>query len=291
MSSISSNAISFLIEHIDRVGAHLVANTYRNLVSNYSGMIFTLTAVYIGFIFIQMMRGHYDGTDFIMLLFRTVIILTLALNYSDFCFYLYDVFTNEPLKICQAMTMNGSSAEPLSIAHSLDHFLNGGKKAAIHIFTMGSWTNPTYLVFGVLIFLLVLISAAIAAGLIVLAKCASTILLALSPLFIFFALFDATKGLFESYIRQLITYALIPIMTCAVLMILLSVTNNVVAELNGINKPTLVHLMPLSLMCVIQIYLLLQIKGKCADLSGGFSLPTRYKHDGNSCRVSRARAS
>jgi len=274
MSSMNNTAISFIFDHIDKVGANLVAKTYHNLVSHYSPVIYTLTAVYIGFVFIKMMRGHYDGNDFIMLLFRTVMILTLALNYDYFCLFLYDVFTKEPLTICKAITISNGSVQSSTIATALDNFLDGGKTAAIHIFTMGSWTNPTYLIFGVLVFLFVLISAAIAAGLIVLAKCASTILLALSPIFISFALFDATKCLFESYIRQLITYALVPIMTCAVLMILLSVADIATSELKNAAQPTISHLIPLGLMCIIQVYLLLQVKSKCAALSGGISLPT-----------------
>lgn len=270
----NNSAISFIFDHVDQVGANLVARTYHNLVSHYSSIIYTLTAVYIGFVFIKMMRGHHDANDFLMLVFRAVFILTLALNYEYFCLFIYNVFTSEPLIICKAITINNGSVESSTIASALDNFVNGGKAAAIHVFTMGSWTNPTYLVFGVLIFLFVLISAAIAAGLIVLAKCASTILLALSPIFIFFALFDATKGLFESYIRQLITYALVPIMTCAVLMILLSVADVATNELKNSAQPTIAHLIPLGLMCIIQVYLLLQVKSKCASLSGGFSLPT-----------------
>jgi type IV secretion system protein VirB6 len=274
VSSITNDAIAFLLEHVDKVGANLVARTYQNLVSHYSATIFTLTAIYIGFIFIQMQRGNYDANDFVVLIIRTVVILTLALNYSYFCIYIYDIFTNEPLKICQSITISGGVVEPTSISHSLDHFMNSGRNAAIHIMSMGAWSNPTYYLFGGLVFILVLVTAAIAAGLIVLSKCAMTILLALSPLFIFFALFDSTKPMFESFIRQLITYALIPIMTCAVLMILLSVTDIATNELNTSANPTFALLIPLCLMCVIQIYLLLQVKSKCSALSGGFTLPT-----------------
>lgn len=270
----TNNAIAFLLEHIDKVGANLVAKTYQNLVNHYSAVIFILTAVYIGMIFLQMQRGKYDANDFVIIIIRTVIILTLALNYNYFCMFLYDLFTNEPLVICQSITISDGKVEPTTISHSLDQFLNNGRNAAVHILSMGGWSNPTYFMFGVLVFLLVLVTASIAAGLIVLSKCATTILLALSPLFIFFALFDATKPMFESFMRQLITYALIPIMTCAVLMILLSVTDIASNELNTSQNPTFSLLIPLCLMCVIQIYLLMQVKSKCTALAGGFTLPT-----------------
>ena len=274
MNQFEENPISFLLESVDKVGADLVATTYQNLVHQYAAVFFTFTAIYIGFVFLKMKRGHFDANDFMVLVLRAVIILTMAMNYEYFCLYLYDIFTKEPLIICQAMTVNGSSTGTLPVSHALDNFMNGGMEAAKKILAMGSWTNPTYLVFGMLVFILVLIAVALATGLIVMAKCASTVLLALSPLFIFFALYDSTKGLFESYLRQLFTYALIPIMTSAVLMILLSVASIAIEPLEQNGIPTITHLLPLGLMCIIQMYLLLQIKGKCSALAGGLSLPT-----------------
>ena len=274
ITEFESHTISFLLKEIDKVGANLVANTYNNLVHQYSPLFFTLTAVYIGFTFIKMMRGHYDANDFVMLILRAVIILTLVLNYGYFCLFIYDIFTNAPLELCKAITINNGQVEAVSISHSLDNFLKEGREAVAKIFSLGSWTNPTYTIFGVILFIMILITSAFAAGLIVLAKCASTVLLGLSPIFIFFALYDSTKGLFESYIRQLITYALIPVMTCTILMILLSVSNSAIDSLKTHHNANFISLIPLGLMCIIQVFLLLQVKAKCAALSGGLAMPT-----------------
>lgn len=273
MMRFESQTISFLFETVDKVGAHLVANTYQNLVNHYSPVFYTLVSIYLGFCFIQMKRGHTSFNDFPIIVLRTVVILTFALNYHYFCLYLYDFFTNEPLNVCKAITIKGGAVTPLSVSHALDNFLNTGQQQAVKLFNMGSWNNLTYFVFGIIVFILVLVTTGIAAAVIVLAKCGSTILLALSPLFIFFALFDATKGLFDSYIRQLITYALMPIMTSAVLMILLSVSEIAFQTMDQHDLPNLISLLPLSLMCVIQMYLLLQVKNHAASLAGGFTLP------------------
>jgi len=274
ITEFESHTISFLLESIDKVGANLVVSTYNNLVYQYSPLFFTLTAVYIGFVFIKMMRGHYDANDFVMLILRAVIILTLVLNYGYFCLFIYDIFTNAPLELCKAITINNGSVESVSVSYALDNFLKEGREAVAKIFSLGSWTNPTYTIFGVILFIMILITSAFAAGLIVLAKCASTVLLGLSPIFIFFALYDSTKGLFESYIRQLITYALIPVMTCTILMILLSVSNSAIDSLKTHITSNFISLIPLGLMCIIQVFLLLQVKAKCAAISGGFAMPS-----------------
>ncbi len=269
----TGTVISSILNHVDMVGANLVARSYHNLVNHYSPLFYTLTTIYMSFIFLKMKRGLLSGNDLLMIVLRTVMILSLAMNYDLFCLYIYDIFTVEPLTICQAITVNGGTVKAVSISHSLDNFLNAGEMATNKIYSMGSWTNPTYYIFGFSIHILTLITTAIATSLIILAKCASTLLLSLSPIFIFFALFDATKGLFESYLQQLIAYALLPIMACAVLMILLSVSDVTIQLMNSTNKPTYTSLIPFSLMCVIQIYLLLQVKGACAALASGIHLP------------------
>lgn len=274
MTEFESQAISYVFKSIDQVGAQLVAHTYRQLVLQYASVFYILTGIFIGFCFIHMQRGKMTGDDFVMNLFRAVLILTLALNYDAFCLFLYNVFTNAPLHICQAITIDGNHTNVISVSQALDQFLQQGEKAAANIWLMGSWANPTYLIFSGLIYILVMLTAAIAAGLIVLSKCASTVLFSLSPIFIFFALFNTTKGIFESFIGQLMTYALIPIMSCAILMMLLSVCDIAIKNFNQHAEPNFISLVPLSLICVIQIYLLLQVKAKCASLAGGISLPS-----------------
>lgn len=274
MTDMKHEMIKFVFEQVDQVGAQLVASTYRNIVQHYSAVIFTLTTIYVGFVFIKMIRGHYDVNDFLMLILRTVILLTLALNYEYFCLFIYDVFTNVPLSLCRSITIHGNSAESVSITNALDNYLNSGWEVVTQLFKSGGWSNPTYMIFGVLVFILILLSTAVAAGLIVMAKCASTIILALSPIFIICAIFDTTKGLFDSYIRQLITYALVPIMTSAVLMIVLTVSQLAIHHITDGDSYSFLSLLPFCMMCVIQFFLLLQVKAKCSALASGFHLPS-----------------
>lgn len=210
--------------------------------------------------------------DLPFILLRMTCILTLALNYHYFCLFVYDVFTQGPLNICQAITIKGDSVSSVSVSNALDQFLRQGVLEANKLFDMGSWSNITYTIFGFSILLSTLIFSALAMGLIMLAKIASVIILSLSPIFIFFAMFDATKGLFDSYISQLVTYSLVPIMTCAVLMIILSVAQSVMGDMDSASKPSLSSLVPYFLSCLAQIWLMPQIQSKCAALASGFSL-------------------
>ncbi|MBV9576407.1 MAG: type IV secretion system protein [Gammaproteobacteria bacterium] len=264
--------VSSIFECVDRAGADLVAHTYHNLVNQYAVVMWVFVTLFVSFNFIQAMQGQKSFYDLLNVLFRIVIIMTLALNYDYFCLFIYDIFTNEPLMIMKAITINGTDPSITSINQALDNYLNLGLKAANQLFMMGGWHNVAYLIFSGLVFIMTVICGIIAAGLIILAKCAIVILLALSPIFLFFAIFEMTKGMFEAYVRHLFTYALIPILISAILMILLSVTNVVIQFMNQYSKMSFTSITPFLFMSGIQIYLLAQVFSKASALGSGFAL-------------------
>lgn len=286
----NQSIIGSLFKLVDQYSSEFVAGTYHHLVTSYAGILYLFSSVYIGFVFIEIQRGAREGADFPFIIVKMVAILTVALNYDYFCLFVYNVFTNGPLYLCKAITLNsGTHLEPLGISDALDNFLRGGLTEANKLFSMGSWTNITYTLFGCFLFLASIIAVAIATGLIFLAKIASTVILALSPLFIFFALFDSTKGWFDAYLQHLFTYALIPIVTCAVLMIVLSVSSTTIQYMNS-DTPSFKLLIPFFIACLAQIWLFLQIPQKCASLASGFSLKSvlsSFKETQGSLRLLR----
>lgn len=272
MLDFDKSIISSLFECVDQTGADLVANTYHNLVVAYAPFIWTMTAIYIGIMFLQAQQGTKSFYDLMNATFRTVVILTLALNYNYFCLFIYDIATKEPLEILKAITVHGDKTDPVSLNQALDHYLNVGLAYANKLFMMGSWSNLTYFIFAFLVFVMTVLCSVMAAGLIILSKCAAIVLLALSPLFLFFALFDMTKGLCEAYVRHLITYSLVPVLTSAVLMILFSVDEYVIKFMEQFPQASFKTVAPFLFMCGVQIYLLAQVFSKASALGAGFAL-------------------
>jgi type IV secretory pathway VirB6-like protein len=264
--------ISSLFDCVDQVGANLVSDSYHNLVVAYSPFIWTMTAIYMGFLFLQAQQGAKSFYDFMNATFKAVVILTLALNYNYFCLFIYDIVTKEPLEVLKAIAVHGSDTGPATINQALDHYLNLGLAYANKLFLMGGWSNLTYFIFALLVFVMTILGSVFAAGLIILSKCAAVVLLALSPLFLFFALFEMTKGLCQSYVRHLITYALVPVIASAVLMILFSVDEYVIHFMDQFPKATFKAIAPFLFMCGVQIYLLAQVYSKAAALGAGFAL-------------------
>jgi len=264
--------ITDMLTQVDHYGANFASQTYHALVAQYSPVIFTLSGIYLALVFLAIKRGTQSFNQLPFILLRMTCILTLALNYDYFCLFIYNIFTQAPLAICQAIVTTPHGTGSLPMIAALDQFLLKGLHQANKLFLLGGWSNITYDIFGILLFIATILSVGIALSLILLAKIASVILLALSPIFIFFALYESTKSLFDAYINQLVCYALIPIMTCAVLMIILSVTESSLANINVGDKSGLIVLAPFLLSCLVQIWLLLQVPAKCSALASGFNL-------------------
>jgi type IV secretion system protein VirB6 len=272
MINYHDSIVDKLLGLVDKYSANFVANTYHHLVTDYRASIYLFVTIYVGFLFINMKRGILSFQDLPFTLLKMITILTLAMNYDYFYLYIYNVFTNAPLEICKAITLDGKEASVTTIANALDNFLKEGFEAANKLFGMGGWSNMTFTVFGIGVYIATFLAGAIATSLIFLSKIASSILLALSPLFIFLALFEATKGWFDSYIQHLFSYALIPIMACAVMMITLSVTESTIEFMGSEPNPSFTLLVPFMIACAIQIWLFLQVPQKCASLASGFNL-------------------
>lgn len=272
MFDYQGSIVGTMLKLVDKYSANFVANTYQNLVTQYSTTMYVFVTIYMGFIFMRMMRGIIPANDLPFIIIRCVTILTMALNYQYFYLYCYNVFTNFPLEICKAITLNGHEASVTSIANALDNFIKEGLEESNKIFAMGGWSNLNFTLFGLGLYVATIVAGAIATGLIFLSKIASAILLALSPFFIFLALYDSTKGWFDSYIQHLLGYALIPIMACAVMMITLSVTESTILFMGSEPNPSFTLLVPFIMACCIQSWLFLQVPQKCASLASGFNL-------------------
>jgi len=267
LMAIDQSIITTFFNTIDQVAKENVSNSYHNLVTYLKVWMWSIVTIYVGFQFIQAMQGRRDFYDLLNTTFKIVAIMTLVTNYDLFCLYIYDIFTYEPLIISAKI----AGFKGHSIGEIINTQLNSGLDFSKQLFMQGTWYNIPSLVFAGIFFIVTLLNAAISAGMILLAKCATILLLSLSPLFIFFALSDFTRGMFEAYIRTLITYALIPILTSALIMLLHSISTIAVTNIH-MPDPTMVQCAPYLLFCIIQIYLLAHVYSKAAALGGGFTI-------------------
>jgi|GEM_PF-2842808 len=115
-----------------------------------------------------------------------------------------------------------------------------------------------------------------AAMLIILAKLAVAVLLAIGPLFILLLMFANTRSLFDGWLRTLLGYGLIPVFVYALLSILLTLAEAPLRQLeNTSGAEELISVVgPFLLINFIATLLLAQILNIAGSVTGGGSLST-----------------
>ena len=138
-------------------------------------------------------------------------------------------------------------------------------------------TNPTPFFLGLALVILTLLVVGFTLFLVVLAKLATAVLLAVGPIFILLYLFAGTRGLFEGWLRQTLSFALIPIFVYGLLALIISL-------MDAVSQPLLeaaenqaldyTQMAAYSLVMVVSFLLATQVIGWAAGIAGAFQLST-----------------
>jgi type IV secretion system protein VirB6 len=111
--------------------------------------------------------------------------------------------------------------------------------------------------------------------LIALSSIAAAVLLALGPLFLVMLLFDATRRLFDAWIAQLTTYALITLITVLVSALLLQIVQSYAQQTAARGSAIVtVDALDMVLAAVLVFLLMRQVMPIAAGLAGGLALST-----------------
>ena len=109
---------------------------------------------------------------------------------------------------------------------------------------------------------------------VLIAKIGLSIMLVLGPLMIVAVLFGWTKGLFEGWLRQCLTFVMTAILAYAVIALLMSMLDTFANDLNDPAASAIkwVNAIPLALMAIICALVFLQVPQFAAGLVGGIGL-------------------
>ena len=113
--------------------------------------------------------------------------------------------------------------------------------------------------------------------LLMLAKLAVAILLGVAPFFILLYLFDSTRSIFEGWLRQTISFALIPVITYSLLLLIISILDTAATTMLAASDSSLTSLSSLApylLVMVASFLLATQILGIASGIGGGLQLST-----------------
>ena len=275
-----------LIANVDSIILGFVQGSFGSL----TGTIQTLwRLMFIVFIAVYgykvIISGKFSASDLIWHCLKIILILVIATQWDAFFLFVYNMVTDLPSDIAgqiisaasDTLGSNSKADSEHSANSALQIFFDRGMTVSSKLLEGAGWNNlgQYFYAFGVWFGTIGL--TGYSTMLIVLAKLAVAILLAVGPVFILLLIFINTKNLFEGWLRTLLNYAIIPIFVYALLALILAIMEAPLKflEENAESKDSLMTSVgPFLLTSVVSILLLSQILNMAASVTGGVSLST-----------------
>ena len=235
----------------------------------------TLSLVVIGFC---MLTGRLSMTasQLFPRLLRWGIILVLLLNMPDIFDWSFDLVTDIPNGVAVFLLGGGPVSDEADVIDLIENVMTAGVRAASTIWTDASWSDiGSHILSGILL-LTGLILAVLAAVLLMVSKLGVGILLAVTPFFLGLRLFDFGKGLFEGWLRQLLTFALIPVFVYSLIALNFNILTAAHTQLTAASATatgvTFTTAIPYLLVAIVNMVLLTQVMGWAGGVGGGIAL-------------------
>ncbi|HEY3730208.1 MAG TPA: type IV secretion system protein [Steroidobacteraceae bacterium] len=233
--------------------------------------IVTLGVLYVMAWGVLQLTGRIDEpvTSGLKRIITLAIVLAVALRLWLYNTVIVDTFYRAPAQLAAFVV---GSSDPVG---TVDTIWNHGGAVAEQLWSRGSLLNGElgFYLMGAAVWLLMGLLCVYVMFLISLSSIALALLLAVGPLFIVLLLFDATRRLFDAWLAQLATYALITILTVLVAALLLQVVSSYAVQTAARGSALLtVDALDMVLLAILVLLLLRQIMPIAASLAAGVSL-------------------
>ena len=209
-------------------------------------------------------------------LFRWSVILVLLLNMPNLFDWSFAFVTDIPNAVAVFLLGAGPITDEAGVIGLIESVMTAGINAAATIWTDASWSDIGSHVLSGILLLTGLVLAILAAVLLMVSKLGVGILLAVGPFFLILRLFDLGKGLFEGWLRQLLTFAIIPIFVYSLIAlnfnILTAAHMQLTAAATSATGVTFTSAIPYLLVAMVNMILLTQVMGWAGGVGGGIAL-------------------
>ncbi|MCR5876833.1 type IV secretion system protein [Phenylobacterium sp. J426] len=164
-----------------------------------------------------------------------------------------------------AKAISGSGAP--SVGAAFDSFFNRGGYLATKIFNSATLTDPGPYVTGAVVWVVTALTAALGFGIVMLAKVALAVLVALGPIFIACLVFEASRMFFYGWLKQGVNYLILFALIITVFQIILALVEGQWGNIDGQADPTAAGLLFIAL-CLLGAIFFLQTPNIAAGIAG-----------------------
>lgn len=214
---------------VDCIASSVSEQAFNRLFGSEGQLAFALTlmlVLYVGFFGISLMLGR-SNLSVRALLPKTILlglVLAFATSFVAFSTVFYNIFIGGPDQIAGILTGTKGSATA-TFAQKLDVVFLAVQQASEGTGDINAFSPPGMMWLGAMLLLLGTV------GLLVTARIALALLLALGPIFVVLALFEGTRGLFTGWLKGMVMMAIAPLLAVLGGSIMLEIAVPILAQL------------------------------------------------------------
>lgn len=277
--------IDTLISNVDSIILAFVQGAFGSLTPLVQVLWRLMFIIFIAvFGYKVIISGRFGANDLIVNIVKIVVLLAIATEWDTFYLIVYNMVTDLPSDVAGQIMQGAANVIPNAAASDdatantvLSEFYDRSMEVSEKLLEGAGWNRVGLYLYAGTIWFGAIAFTGYAAMLIILAKIAVAILLAVGPLFILLLIFSNTKNLFEGWLRTLLNYAVIPIFVYTLLALLLTLAESPLRALEnniGPEAPIATYIAPFLFVSVVSVLLLAQIMNIAASITGGLSLST-----------------
>jgi len=247
------------------------AATVANLIAP---AVTALLGLYVILWGVASMRGMIQEpiTEAASRIVKIALICFIALQLGHYNELIVDTFVMGPEELAKQLSGSTDSSGTIS---GLDRILESGFATGRNFWEKGGLFSADIgmYIIAMVVWGVVIAVTAYSCFLIVLAKIALSIVIALGPIFIVSLLFQRTAQFFSSWIQQLTNYGLLIILVFAANTFIVTLFAEAATGASAITATTQIdQVFPVIIIGVISILVLVQLRSIAAGLAGGLSL-------------------
>jgi len=203
--------VSAALTAVDCIASGVSEQAFNRLFGDDGQLALALTIVlglYVGFFGISLMlgRSNISVRALVPKMMTLGLVLTFATSFVAFSSVFYNIFIGGPDQIAGILTgTRGGESATMVFAQKLDVVFVAIQQASGDTSNISAFSPPGMMWLGAMLLLLGTV------GLLVTARIALALLLAVGPIFVVLALFDGTRGLFTGWLKGLTMMALAPL--------------------------------------------------------------------------------
>ena len=202
--------VSAALSAVDCIASGVSEQAFNRLFGSEGQLTFALTlmlVLYVSFFAISLMLGRSNlGVRALLPKVITLgLVMGFATSFVAFSTIFYNIFIGGPDQIAGILTGTQGESATTVFAQKLDVVFLAIQQASGDTKDINAFSPPGMMWFGAMLLLLGTV------GLLVAARIALALLLAVGPIFVVLALFEGTRGLFTGWLKGLTMMALAPL--------------------------------------------------------------------------------